>query len=250
MDQFKGKVLLLTGASGGIGGATARRFYDDGANLALAGRSVDALDDFVAGAGFDRHRVCVIGTDASRDGFSGAAARAVDGALERFNTIDFVVACAGVFQGRLGDGLSDEDWSETLGVNVQAVASLITAAVPHLGQEGAAVAISSIGGQRGMAEFPHYAASKAAVVGLTKSLALAYAPNVRVNAIAPGLIETAMSGRFRATKAGQRSLAMIPAQRIGQPEEIAGVVRFLCSSDASYITGQTLHVNGGLALVG
>jgi 3-oxoacyl-[acyl-carrier protein] reductase len=246
-SEFEGRTLLLTGAAGGIGAQIARLFSDSGANLVLIDRRHEELARAAAEESLPAGRTLLLAADVSSEA---QIACTVTRAVERFGRLDFVVPCAGIFREARISALSASEWRETLAVNLDAVFHLLKAVIPHLSEDAAIVTFSSIAAQRGLPDHPHYAASKGAIVSLTKSLALSLAPKIRVNSIAPGLIDTEMTAKMRHTEAGCRTLAQTPLGRAGSPSEIAAVVKFLCSGASSFMTGQILHVNGGAAMVG
>ncbi|MEV8358401.1 MAG: 3-oxoacyl-ACP reductase [Actinobacteria bacterium] len=246
-DDFTGRTLLLTGAAGGIGAAIAREFLRLGANLALSDRRAEDLDALVRTLDGTPGRIVLRAGDAAAADDVGDL---VDTAVQAFGALDFVVPCAGVFERLPIEQLTPEAWRRTLGINLEGPFELVRRSLPHFAPDASIVFVSSLAAHRGLPTHAQYAASKGGVVSLTKSLALAFAPQVRVNAVAPGLIETPMTATLQQSEQGRRTLAQTPLGRAGRPAEVASVVRFLCSQDAGYMTGQVLHVNGGTAMVG
>jgi 3-oxoacyl-[acyl-carrier protein] reductase len=247
VGEFSQRTLLLTGAAGGIGAEIAKEFYAFGANLVLSDRSQADLDKLAEVSGFLPERTLLLAADVTSEDDNAMLAAA---AVERFGEIDFLVPCAGVFRPAPLSELSLSAWRETLSTNLDGTFLLAKAASSHLAEAAAIVTLSSIAAHRGLAEYPHYAASKGAIVALTKSLALSLAPGVRVNAVAPGLIATQMTADLQHSDGGRTTVEQTPLGRAGHPGEIATVVKFLCSNAASFITGQVLHVNGGAEMVG
>ncbi|MBV8602262.1 MAG: glucose 1-dehydrogenase [Candidatus Eremiobacteraeota bacterium] len=245
--EFSGRTALITGASRGIGRAIAIEFAASGADLALLGRDEAALSHTLA-ACKDAHptgKAEIVVADVADEK---AVHRAVEGALESFGRLDFAIANAGQAIDRLILRLRSSELERLLNVNLKSAFHLSAAvAKPMLRQRGGSIVfISSIVGLTGNAGQSMYAATKAGLLGLAKSLAKELGSRgVRVNAVAPGFIETAMTEAMPES-AKTQYLGSIPLGRMGKPEDVAGVVRFLCSDAASYITGQTIVVDGGL----
>jgi 3-oxoacyl-[acyl-carrier protein] reductase len=182
-------------------------------------------------------------------GSSADAARVAEAIRDRFGSLDFLVTGAGIYREQLIEGMTDEQWRETLAVNLDGVFFTCRAAAPLLNEGGAVVNVASMSGHTGSYMHGHYAATKGAVLAFTRTLALELAPKVRVNAVSPGLIDTPMVGRLMDLQ-GDRLLDMTPLKRLGAPEEVGKVVAFLCSDWASFITAETIHINGGLYVSG
>lgn len=247
--EFEGKIALVTGASRGIGRAIAAEFAGRGADVILVGRDRPALDETAAACASSRVgvRTLLITADV-------ADAPAVDGfvaqAMEHFGRIDFAVANAGQSIDGLLLRLRPETIDRLLDVNLKSAFYLCGAvAKPMMKQRsGSIVLISSIVGMTGNAGQSAYAASKAGLLALSKSLAKELGSrNIRVNAVAPGLIETAMTEKMP-DAAREFMLKQISLGRPGKPEDVSGVVAFLCSDAAAYVTGQTLVVDGGVVM--
>jgi 3-oxoacyl-[acyl-carrier protein] reductase len=247
--MFDGKSALVTGASRGIGRAIAVDFASHGASVAIAGRDREALDATAAAcrkAHSDAQPLVLIGdvSDAAVvDSF-------VKQTVETFGRLDFAIANAGQSQDGLLLRLKPESLDRLISVNVNSAFYLCAAAARVMIKQhsGSIVLVSSIVGMTGNAGQSAYAASKAALLGLTKSLAKELGSrNIRVNAVAPGLIETAMTERMP-DAAREYLLKQTALGRPGQPEDVSGVVRFLCSDAAGYVTGQTLVVDGGVVM--
>lgn len=240
------RAALVTGSSRGIGAATARRLAEEGFDVVVhyhqaedrARETVTAVED----AGADAVLVQADIAD------PGQALGLADAALEAFEHLDTLVNNAGMYPRHTIDQVEPEDYERVVKVNAQGAFNVTKPLVDHLVDQHPArvVNLSSILGARGSKHGTHYSSSKAAVLGFTKSLARELAPeDVTVNAICPGAIETDMIASDTPDKRRQREDA-IPLGRVGQPEEIADVIAFLASRQASYVTGETIHVNGGL----
>ena len=246
MFDLEGKAALVTGASGGIGGAIARALHAQGAAVALSGTRREALDSVAGELG---SRVAVVPCDLSDAAAAGALIGEAEGALGA--GIDILVNNAGLTRDNLVMRMKDEEWDLVLQVNLAAGFRLIRASLRGMMKRrwGRIVSITSVVGTTGNPGQANYAASKAGLTGLTKSLAQEVASRgVTVNCVAPGFVETAMTGALNEDQ-HQRILASIPAGRAGTPDEVASCVVFLASEEGAYITGQTLHVNGGMAMI-
>jgi 3-oxoacyl-[acyl-carrier protein] reductase len=234
---------LVTGSSRGIGRAIARRFADDGYDVAVNYHTSDAAAERVAETIRDRGRAAVVvGADVSD---ADAAARLVDAAVDAFGGVDHVVNNAGIDQHVYTEDLDPADYDRVMDVNVNSAFNVTKAALPHLRaseDDPSVTNVSSILAHTGAAIECHYAASKGGLISLTRSHARDFAPDVRVNAIAPGHVETDMTDD-RTPEAKREELAAIPADRFGQPADIADAAAYL--RDATFVTGETLNVNGG-----
>ena len=245
MFDLEGRRALVTGASGGIGGAVASALHAQGATVALTGRNRAALEERASELGDRAH---VLTADLAD---SGAADTLVRAAAEAMGGIDILVNNAGLARDGLFVRVKDEDWQAVLDVNLTAGFRLARAALRGMmrARWGRIVAITSIVGQTGNPGQANYAASKAGMTGMTKALAAEVAArNITVNCVAPGFIDTAMTqglGDDQTARLAER----IPAGRLGTPEDVASCVIFLASDEAAYVTGQTISVNGGMAML-
>ena len=245
MFDLSGKSALVTGASGGIGGAIARHLHGAGANVGLSGTRADALDALAGELG---ERCAVLPCDLS----DGDAVSALIGQAEdALGAVDIVVNNAGLTRDNLALRLKDEDWEQVMAVNLTAAFRLSKAALRGMMKRrwGRIVNITSIVGVTGNGGQTNYAASKAGMIGFTKSLAQEVASrNITVNCVAPGFIKTPMTDALDETQR-ENLLAGIPAGRLGAVDDVAAGVLYLASEEASYVTGQTLHINGGMAMI-
>ncbi len=245
MFDLGGKSALVTGASGGIGGAVARALHGSGATVALTGRNVEAL---AALAGEFGERAHVIAGDLADAEAVTAVAKAAEEAL---GTVDILVNNAGLSRDNLMMRLKDDDWLAVLEVNLTAAFRLSRAVLRGMMRNrwGRIVSITSIVGVTGNPGQANYAASKAGMIGMSKSLAAEIASRgITVNCVAPGFIVTAMTDAL-GEDASNKLVGAIPAGRLGVPEDVAACALFLASDEAAYVTGQTLHVNGGMAMI-
>ncbi len=245
MFDLTGKSALVTGASGGIGGAIATALHENGATVALSGTRVEPLEELRDALG-DRAHV----TPADLETPEGAAQLAKD-AVMALGQIDILVNNAGLTRDGLAMRMKEEDWDQVLAVNLTASFKLSQAMLRGMMKRrwGRIIAITSIVGVTGNGGQTNYAASKAGLIGMSKSLAQEVASRgITVNCIAPGFIETAMTGALN-EKQRESLASAVPAGRFGAAEDIAAGAVYLASDEASYITGQTLHINGGMAMI-
>jgi 3-oxoacyl-[acyl-carrier protein] reductase len=240
--DFNGKALLLTGANGGITREVARTFYELGASMVVADLNGGAIQGFARELDPTGARVVPTQGDVTKSEDCNAAAKLC---RERFGKIDFVVPGAGLYLDQPVEAMTDAQWRQTIGVNLDGVFFTCRAAMPFLADGGAIVNIASVAGHRGSYIHTHYAAAKGAVLTFSRSLALELAPRVRVNVVSPGLIDTPLIKPLL-DKTGPQLIASTPLKRLGRPQEIARTIAFLCSDWASFMTGATVHVNGGL----
>ncbi|MEM9438167.1 MAG: 3-oxoacyl-[acyl-carrier-protein] reductase [Pseudomonadota bacterium] len=245
MFDLAGKAALVTGASGGIGGAIAKALYDAGATVGLSGKRVEPLEALAAELGERAHVLpCNLG-DAD------AVTALPKQAVEAMGSLDILVNNAGVTKDNLFMRMSDEEWASVIDINLTSTMRLCKGSMRGMmkARWGRIINISSIVGTTGNPGQGNYAASKAGMVGMSKSLAYEVASRgITVNCIAPGMIETAMTGKLNDDQKGA-ILSQIPMGRMGSPEEIASATVFLASDEAGYVTGTVLHVNGGMAML-
>jgi len=244
MFDLSGRTALVTGASGGIGGAIARGLHGQGARLVLTGRRQDALDPLAAELG---DRVAVEPADLAAPG---AAERLVE-TVEAGGGLDILVNNAGLTRDNLALRLKDDDWQTVLDVNLSAGFRLVRSSLRGMMKRrfGRIVSITSVVAVTGNPGQANYAAAKAGLIGMSKALAAEVATRgITVNCVAPGMIETAMTDALSEAQREQL-LARIPAGHLGSGADVAAAVVYLASSEAAYVTGQTLHVNGGMAMV-
>src|SRR3981189_303127 len=245
MFDLTGKTALVTGASGGIGGAIARALHRQGAAVAISGTKREALDGLAAELDGRTHVLpCNLADKADVEKLVPAAEAAM-------GQLDILVNNAGITRDGLFMRLKDEDWDEVIAVDLTAGFRLARAAVRGMmrRRDGRIIGITSVVGVTGNAGQGNYAAAKAGMIGMTKSLAAEVASrNVTVNCIAPGFIESPMTDALN-EKQKEAILATVPMGRLGTGTEVAAAVVYLASSQASYVTGQTLHVNGGMAMI-
>ncbi|RJF86899.1 3-oxoacyl-[acyl-carrier-protein] reductase [Oleomonas cavernae] len=246
MFDLSGKSALVTGASGGIGGSIARALHAQGATVGLAGRKQEALEALAAELGGERVHVLT-----GELGDAAAVEALAEKAEAALGQVDILVNNAGLTRDMLFMRLSDEMWDEVIAVNLTGTFRLTRAISRGMMRRrfGRIISITSVVGAMGNAGQANYAASKAGVVGMTKSLAQEIASrNVTVNCVAPGFIATAMTDVLN-DKIKEATLSKIPAGRFGKSEDVAAAVVFLASNEGGYVTGQTIHVNGGMAMI-
>ncbi|MBL8172508.1 MAG: SDR family oxidoreductase [Acidobacteria bacterium] len=247
MSQFAGKVALVTGGNAGIGRATALEFARNGAKVVISGRREKEGNEVVAEIKAAGGEAIFVKTDVSKENEVKAL---IDQTLVTFGRLDFAFNNAGVEQNLTPlPEQTEETYDQIMDINVKGVWLSLKHQIPAMLKTGGGAIVnnSSVAGLVGMGMVPIYVASKHAVVGLTKSVALEYAKqNVRVNAVAPAAVETRMYQDFANTPQMKQMLnAAHPVGRVGQPEEIASAVLWLCSDSASFVTGQTFPIDGG-----
>jgi 3-oxoacyl-[acyl-carrier protein] reductase len=245
MFDLTGRHALVTGASGGIGGAIAKALHAAGAKVVVSGRRKDALESLAGELG--ERTAAVAGDLADLDRLEGF----FKDAEAAFGQIDILVNNAGFTRDGLAIRMKDEDWQKVLDVDLTAGFRLARAAMRGMMKRrwGRVIGITSIVGVTGNPGQANYAAAKAGMIGMSKSLAQEVASRgITVNCVAPGFITTAMTEVLPAEQA-ERLKGAIPAGRMGDPADIAAAVLYLASAEAGYVTGQTLHVNGGMAMI-
>ncbi len=246
MFDLTGMTALVTGASGGIGSAIAKALAAQGATLALSGSNAGKLEAFATELG-GRHRtlVCNLSDPAAVDALVPQAVEALGGRL------DILVNNAGVTRDNLAMRMKDEEWSDVISVNLEAAFRLCRAAAKPMmkARFGRIVSITSIVGVTGNPGQANYAASKAGLIGLSKALGQELATRgITVNCVAPGFIRSAMTDALNETQTAAIN-QKIPAGKLGESDDIGAAVVYLASREAGYVTGQTLHVNGGMAMI-
>ena len=246
MFDLTGKTALVTGASGGIGGAIAKALHGQGASVVLSGTRAEALEKLKAELG---ERAFIAPANLSDSASVEALPKAAEAAAGA--PIDILVNNAGITRDNLFMRMKDEEWDQVIQVNLTAAFRLSRAVLRGMMKKrwGRIVQITSIVGATGNPGQGNYAAAKAGLIGMTKSLAAEVASrNITVNAVAPGFIQTAMTDVL--TDQQKEAIATrIPLARMGRPEEIAAAVVYLASEEAAYVTGETIHINGGMAML-
>jgi 3-oxoacyl-[acyl-carrier protein] reductase len=246
MFSLSGKTALVTGATGGIGAAIAKALYAAGAAISISGTRARVLEELKASLGGERVHVLPCNLSSAEE-----VEKLVPTAEAAMGGLDILVNNAGITRDGLAMRMKDEDWQAVLDVNLSSAFRLSRAAMRGMMKKrwGRIVSITSVVGVTGNPGQANYVASKAGIIGLSKSLAQELASrNVTVNCVAPGFIATAMTEMLN-DKQKETILSRIPAGRMGGPDDIAAAVLFLASEEAGYVTGQTLHVNGGMAMI-
>ncbi|HKL55723.1 MAG: 3-oxoacyl-[acyl-carrier-protein] reductase [Roseovarius sp.] len=245
MFDLTGKNALITGASGGIGGAIAKALHGAGASVGLSGTRTEPLEALAGELGERAHVLpCNLGDAEAVEALPKQAIAAMGG-------LDILVNNAGITRDQIFMRMSDEEWAQVLDVNLTSSMRLCRGVMRPMmkARWGRIINISSIVGATGNPGQANYAASKAGLVGMTKSIAYEVASRgITANAVAPGFIATAMTDKLN-DEQKEKINAQIPAARMGAPEEIAAAVLYLASPEAAYVTGSTLHVNGGMAML-
>ncbi|MAT88877.1 MAG: 3-oxoacyl-[acyl-carrier-protein] reductase [Aestuariivita sp.] len=245
MFDLNKKNALITGASGGIGGAIAKIFHSAGAKVALTGTRSGPLEELTSELGDRAHiLLCNLGDRAAVDALPKQAVEVLGG-------VDILVNSAGITRDNLFMRMSDEDWQSVIDVNMTATMKLCKGVLRGMmrARWGRIINISSVVGATGNPGQANYAASKAGMVGMTKSLAYEVASRgITVNAIAPGFITTAMTEKLN-DEQKSKIMQQIPAGRMGDAKEIATAALYLASDEAGYLTGTTMHINGGMAML-
>ena len=244
MFDVSGRKVILTGGTGGIGRAISKRLVDSGAIVTISGTKKTVLDE--------------ISSELSQNAFflvndlseSGAVETLLSFAYDKMGEVDILINNAGITRDGLMVRMGDDDWLDVIAINLTAGFKLARGCLKSMMKNrwGRIINISSVVGFTGNPGQANYAASKAGIIGMTKSLALEVASrNITVNCIAPGYIKTAMTESLT-EKQTSELLKLVPSGRMGVPEDIAASVLYLSSEEASYLTGQTIHINGGLAM--
>ena len=244
MFDLTGKTALVTGATGGIGGAIARALHAQGAKVAVSGTRREVLDALAAELGGAAVLPCDL---ANKDSVEAL----VPDAEKALGQLDILVANAGITKDNLFVALKDEDWEQVLNVNLTSTFRLARAAVKGMMRRrfGRVIGITSVVGVTGNPGQANYTAAKAGMIGMFKSIGKEYAKRgVTANCVAPGFIATPMTDKLN-DKQREAILAMVPAGRLGAGGDVAAAVVYLASDEAAYVTGQTLHVNGGMAMI-
>lgn len=240
-EAFLDTTVLITGATGGIGSACAKMFYDAGATIILTDLNADALET-LAQRFQDTQRVHTCDGDITDPDLIEQLITTV----EKLGGVDHLILAAGIYLAQPIESMSDQQFDQTLSINLRSVFQLSRALIPCLSDHGSIVTFSSIAGQRGSKHHAHYAASKAALVAFGRSLSWELGErNIRVNAVSPGIISTSMTDDLIANS-NDLLLQTTPLKRYGEAKEVASAVVFLASPAASFITGANLEVNGGL----
>ena len=245
MFDLSGKTVLVTGASGAIGGGIARMLHGQGATVGISGTRREALDTLAAELG---SRVHVLPCNLAKADEVEALIPAAEAAMER---VDILVNNAGLNRDALFVRIKDEDWDQVLAVDLTAAFRLSRAAVYPMmrRRSGRIVNITSVVGVTGNAGQANYTAAKAGLIGMSKSLAQEVASrNVTVNCVAPGFVKSAMTDAL-SEKLREAILEKVPAKRLGTADDIAAAVVYLASDEAGWVTGQTFHINGGMAMI-
>ena len=244
MFDLTGKTALVTGATGGIGGAIARALHAQGAKVAISGTRREVLETLAAELGGAAVLPCDL---ANKDSVEAL----VPDAEKALGQLDILVANAGITRDNLFIALKDDDWEQVLNVNLTSTFRLARAAVKGMMRRrfGRVIGITSVVGVTGNPGQANYTATKAGMIGMFKSIGKEYAKRgVTANCVAPGFIATPMTDKLT-DKQREAILQMVPSGRLGGGADVAAAVVYLASDEAAYVTGQTLHVNGGMAMI-
>lgn len=252
MIDLKGKVALITGGSRGIGAAAAIKFAEAGADVVVNYSHAKADAERVVDQAISRGaRAIAVRADVSKFNEVGEL---FNRTLKEFGRLDILVANAGIWKGAPIDEMTEEEWDETIDVNLKGVYACchFAARIMKKQRSGRIITVSSTAGQRGEADHSHYAASKGGAISLTKALSTELGPfNITVNSVAPGWVDTDMSADpLRIPDELEKIVALIPLRRVASAEDVAGPILFLASDLANHITGEILNVNGGSVLCG
>ena len=241
MNDLKEKNIIVTGASGGIGNSIIEKFYECGANILASGTKVEKLELLKK----KYNNIKILKFDISQ---SEKIEEFIESASNELGGLDCIVNNAGITQDNLAIRMSLEEWKNVININLTSTFLLSKFAIKKMlkNKKGKIVNITSIVGHTGNLGQVNYSASKAGIVAMSKSLAIEYSKkNINVNCISPGFIKTAMTDKID-EKFKETIISKIPSARLGEPDDIANAVGFLCSDQSSYINGETLHVNGGM----
>ncbi len=242
MNDIKDKNIIVTGASGGIGNSIVKKLYENGANILASGTKIEKLEELKK----EFEKINILKFDISQsekiEEFIENATKELGGSL------DCIVNNAGITQDNLAIRMSLDEWRRVIDINLTSTFLVSKFAIKKMlkNKSGKIVNITSVVGHTGNLGQVNYTASKAGIVAMSKSLAIEYAKkNINVNCISPGYIKTAMTDKID-EKFKEAIISKIPSARLGEPDDIANAVSFLCSGQSSYINGETLHVNGGM----
>ena len=245
MSSLKNKNIIITGASGGIGNSIVEKLYENGANILATGTRIEKLEELKS----KFNNIKILKFDISQhekvEEFIQAATEALGGSL------DCIVNNAGITKDTLLMRMKDEDWDQVIDTNLKSIYKLSKSVIKSMikSRQGRIINISSVVGHMGNAGQTNYAATKAGISGFSKSLAQEVGNRgVTINCVAPGFIDTDMTKSLTEEQRNQL-LQHIPLSRLGSPNDVANAVTFLASEDASYITGETIHVNGGMLMI-
>ena len=242
MSDLKGKNIIITGASGGIGNSIVEKLYNNGANILASGTRIEKLDELKK----NFEKIKILKFDISQ---SDNIEEFIENATKELGgNLDCIVNNAGITQDNLAIRMSLEEWKKVIDINLTSTFLLSKFAIKKMlkNKSGKIINITSVVGHTGNLGQSNYAASKAGIIAMSKSLALEYAKkNININCISPGFIKTAMTDKID-DKFKEAIISKIPSGRLGEPDDIANAVLFLCSNQSTYINGETLHVNGGM----
>ena len=242
MSDLKGKNIIITGASGGIGNSIVKKLYDNGANILASGTRIEKLDELKK----NFEKIKILKFDISQ---SDNIEEFIENATNELGgNLDCIVNNAGITQDNLAIRMSLEEWKKVIDINLTSTFLMSKFAIKKMlkNKSGKIVNITSVVGHTGNLGQANYTASKAGIIAMSKSLSIEYAKkNINVNCISPGFIKTAMTDKID-EKFKEAIVSKIPSARLGEPEDIANAVLFLVSNQSNYINGETLHVNGGM----
>ena len=242
MNDLKNKNIIVTGASGGIGNSIVKKLYENGANILASGTRIEKLEELKK----DFEKINILKFDISE---SEKIEEFIENATKQLGgSLDCIVNNAGITQDNLAIRMSLDEWKKVIDLNLTSTFLISKFAIKKMlkNKFGKIVNITSVVGHTGNLGQANYTASKAGIVAMSKSLAIEYAKkNINVNCISPGFIKTIMTDKID-EKIKETIIAKIPSARLGEPDDIANAVVFLCSNKANYINGETLHINGGM----